>query len=115
MMEWMEEYPFVLSANLHGGDIVANYPLDDSCTGRREFSPSPDNTVFEYLALSYSQFHPVMRKQGKTPACKDMGSQLFPNGITNGAQWYPLAGGKCLRALANGDFIVFLHDNKINF
>lgn len=93
VMEWMEQYPFVLSANLHGGDIVANYPLDDSCTGRREFSPSPDNAVFQYLALSYSQFHPVMRKQGETPACKDMGSQLFPDGITNGAQWYPLAGG----------------------
>lgn len=93
VMDWLEEYPFVLSANVHGGDIVANYPYDDSCTGRKGVSKSPDDAVFRFLALSYSQWHPVMKQQGVTPACKDMGSQLFKNGITNGAQWYPLSGG----------------------
>ncbi|PIK45478.1 putative carboxypeptidase E-like [Apostichopus japonicus] len=93
VIEWLQEYPFVLSANLHGGDIVANYPYDDSCTGKKGFSVSPDNDVFRFLALSYSQWHPVMSQQGNKAACTDMGSQLFPDGITNGAEWYPLSGG----------------------
>lgn len=48
-------------------------------------STSPDDSVFKYLALTYSQHHPVMR-QGS--ACGDH----FSQGITNGADWYELTG-----------------------
>ena len=34
MMKWIKSNPFVLSANFHGGSLVANYPLDDSPTGK---------------------------------------------------------------------------------
>ncbi len=83
---------FVLSGNLHGGTVVASYPFDDSASHQRLglYSQSADDGLFRYLALVYSQNHPVM-KTGQ-PNCPDAMDETFKDGITNGAQWYDVPG-----------------------
>lgn len=85
---WIMKNPFVLSANLHNGDLVANYPYDDSESHLQMYSPSPDDAVFQQLAESYSHAHTKM-ETSKTACTTD----VFPDGITNGAAWYPVCGG----------------------
>ena len=55
VMNWTKSLPFVLSANLHGGSLVANYPFDNNPTDTSHvYSPSPDNDIFRQLAKAYS-------------------------------------------------------------
>lgn len=93
MMRWIQEKKFVLSANLHGGTVVASYPFDDSASHQQQglYSKSEDDGLFRYLALVYSQNHPTMRL-GK-PNCTDAMQETFKDGITNGADWYDVPGG----------------------
>ncbi|XP_021093800.1 carboxypeptidase D isoform X2 [Heterocephalus glaber] len=91
VMSWMKAYPFVLSANLHGGSLVVNYPFDDDEQGLALYSKSPDDAVFQQIALSYSKENPQMF-QGRP--CKNMyPNEYFHHGITNGANWYNVPGG----------------------
>ncbi|XP_012674015.2 carboxypeptidase M [Clupea harengus] len=90
IMDWMKQERFVLSANLHGGAVVASYPYDNSNRGgelQEGASVSPDNDVFIHLAKTYSYSHTQMHRGN---ACSDSN---FPHGITNGYQWYALPGG----------------------
>ncbi|KAM7542685.1 hypothetical protein Aperf_G00000007373 [Anoplocephala perfoliata] len=87
--DWLESIPFVLSANIHGGALVANYPFDGSIDGRRRKSSTADNAIFVNLAEAYSSYHPRM-KTGKVVCLNDPG---FPKGVTNGAEWYPVKSG----------------------
>lgn len=93
IMSWLQEYPFILSANLHGGDIVANYPYDSSHDGKAIYEASPDDEVFRQVSLAYATPHPVMSDPHREQ-CDIGGEDAFKHGITNGADWYPLKGGK---------------------
>ncbi|XP_033098281.1 carboxypeptidase E-like [Anneissia japonica] len=92
IMTWLRMYPFVLSANMHDGQMVVNYPYDKSRDpmGRYFYSMSPDDSVFRHLSLVYSKNHETMSTRPKT--CFGYG-EGFPDGITNGASWYSVEGG----------------------
>lgn len=51
VMKWIRSIPFVLSANFHGGDLVAVYPYDLSKHPLQStmFSPTPDDQVSRIL------------------------------------------------------------------
>ncbi|KAJ3607438.1 hypothetical protein NHX12_024489 [Muraenolepis orangiensis] len=63
VIKWMQNYNFVLSANLHGGAVVANYPFDKSrdprIRGRVTYAASPDDKIFKKLARTYSKGSPM--------------------------------------------------------
>lgn len=53
VIQWIRSLNFVLSANLHGGAVVANYPYDKSLDHRfrgphrTSNSPTPDDQLFQ--------------------------------------------------------------------
>lgn len=86
IMNWTRSIPFVLSANLHGGSLVANYPYDDSVKDfqighdiRTMPNLTPDNQIFQHLARVYSNAH---KKMHLAPKCPMFPDEEFPEGIT---------------------------------
>ncbi len=76
VMKFQSQRKFSLSANFHGGTIVANYPWDS------KYDLHPLDELVKELSLAYSELNPEMRS-----------SSEFPGGITNGAAWYIVRGG----------------------
>ncbi|XP_015121018.1 carboxypeptidase D isoform X4 [Diachasma alloeum] len=95
--EWVSKIQFVISGSLHGGALVASYPFDNTPNSLIKVfqsysstpSISPDDDVFRHLSLTYAQNHGSMYL-GKACSASRPG---FKDGITNGAEWYPLTGG----------------------
>ncbi len=88
LMKWIENNKFVLSANLHGGSVVASYPYDDSASHQmmNYHSSSPDDDLFKHLAKVYADKHKTMHNGNDCPG------EYFAGGITNGAEWYDVPG-----------------------
>jgi carboxypeptidase E len=109
---WTLSLPFVVSANLHEGDLVANYPFDASHDPRLQsaYSKSPDDATFRFLAETYAKNHAHMAKNDHAP-CDGSAESNFARqgGITNGAKWYSVSGGmQDFNYLATNDFEITL-------
>jgi len=82
VMDWSQREHFVLSANFHGGDLVANYPYDGNRNHQSgQYTATPDDALMQDLAKTYALAHRKMHL-----------SHRFPSGITNGAAWYVIYG-----------------------
>ena len=82
-MDWMKTRNLVLSANFHGGIEVVNYPLDN------KYDLHPDNEWYKYVSHNYAN-----QAMADSPDNPYYFKSLNSNGITNGAQWYIVAGGR---------------------
>ncbi|WP_372365086.1 DUF2817 domain-containing protein [Candidatus Uabimicrobium sp. HlEnr_7] len=76
LMHFNQKHNFVLSINFHGGAVVVNYPWDTKS------GDAPYVDLVKYLSLGYSSRNQPMYN-----------SSSFPQGITNGYNWYEVDGG----------------------
>ncbi len=82
IMNWSFASSFMLSANMHTGALVVNYPFDNNEHGASVYTPTPDDDLFVWISEEYSQHNSPM-----------WNSPVFYHGITNGAAWYAISGG----------------------
>uniref|UniRef100_A0A8C5U1V9 Peptidase M14 domain-containing protein n=1 Tax=Malurus cyaneus samueli TaxID=2593467 RepID=A0A8C5U1V9_9PASS len=83
----MDKNPFVLGANLQGGEKLVSYPFD---TARPKLQETPDHAVFRWLAISYASAHLTMTETFRGGChTQDMTDAM---GIVQGAKWHPRAG-----------------------
>ncbi|KAL3990137.1 Zinc carboxypeptidase family protein [Acanthocheilonema viteae] len=91
VMQWTKSIPFVLSANLHDGSMVVNFPYDDGRVEGIE-AKTGDHELFVVLSYLYARAHKYMWKKG--PRCINQHDDDDLNeGITNGNKWYRVSGG----------------------
>jgi len=79
-MEFAAEHDFNISANLHGGAEVANYPWDTY------FKRHADDGWWKYVCRNYAN---SAQADGPAGFFNDLN-----NGITNGYDWYIISGGR---------------------
>ncbi|XP_053464395.1 adipocyte enhancer-binding protein 1 [Nycticebus coucang] len=110
IIAWMEKHPFVLGANLNGGERLVSYPYDMARTPNQEqllaaamaaargededelseVQETPDHAIFRWLAISFASTHLTMTEpyRGGCQAQDYTGGM----GIVNGAKWNPRSG-----------------------
>ncbi|XP_058715248.1 adipocyte enhancer-binding protein 1 isoform X2 [Poecile atricapillus] len=106
VIAWMDKNPFVLGANLQGGEKLVSFPFDtarpspptpaaaprplDYEDERPELQETPDHAVFRWLAISYASAHLTMTETFRGGChAQDVTDAM---GIVQGAKWHPRAG-----------------------
>ncbi|KAG8430466.1 hypothetical protein GDO86_020547 [Hymenochirus boettgeri] len=92
LITWMEKIPFVLGGNLQSGELVVSYPYDmvRSPWKTQEYTATPDDHVFRWLAYSYASTHRHMTDSSRRPChSEDFNKE---EGTVNGASWHTVAG-----------------------
>ncbi|XP_065120059.2 probable carboxypeptidase X1 isoform X1 [Paramisgurnus dabryanus] len=91
VINWMQTFPFVLSANLHGGELVVTYPFDMTKDwAPKEHTPTADESFFRWLATVYASTNHVMSNPDRRPCHNE--DFLRYNNIINGANWHTVPG-----------------------
>ncbi|XP_030058419.1 inactive carboxypeptidase-like protein X2 [Microcaecilia unicolor] len=92
VIAWMEKNPFVLGGNLQGGELVVAYPYDmvRSVWKTQEYTGTPDDHVFQWLAFSYASTHRLMTDASRRACHTD--DFHMEDGTVNGASWHTVAG-----------------------
>lgn len=79
MMAFMKQIRPNLSANIHSGAEVVNYPWD------HKYARHPDDAWYVLISREYAD---------EARAVNSGYLNLYPSGITNGADWYIIYGGR---------------------
>ncbi|XP_005994602.1 inactive carboxypeptidase-like protein X2 isoform X2 [Latimeria chalumnae] len=92
VIAWMEKIPFVLGGNLQGGELVVTYPYDmtRSVWKTQEYTGTPDDHVFHWLAFSYASTHRLMTDANRRVCHTEAFAK--EDGTINGASWHTVAG-----------------------
>jgi hypothetical protein len=90
-MQFAEDVHFDMSSNMHGGVEVANYPWD----------------TWPFLHADDDWWVHVCRQYADTAQANSPSGyfNFLDNGITNGYDWYPVAGGR-------QDFMTYFHRGR---
>lgn len=101
MMSFAESRNINLSANLHGGAELINYPWDTWCDRH------PDDAWFFDLSMEWAT---AAQEDGPAGYMDDCRQPLCSQGacvpgVTNGADWYSVAGGR-------QDFMTYFHGGR---
>ena len=83
MIDFAEEHHFVMSANFHGGAAVMNYPWDTWYTSENLHA---DTDWYEQICTDYVTTARTIYS--------DYMKSVTPDGVTHGATWYKVAGGR---------------------
>ncbi|MGB6268985.1 MAG: M14 family zinc carboxypeptidase, partial [Olleya sp.] len=81
---------FLVSANLHGGIELVNYPNDNAYSSQYQHS---DADWFEYTGVEYATNAQNNSPAGYMIADEDAATTPSP-GVTHGADWYRVYGGR---------------------
>ncbi len=96
MMDFMQQHHFVMSANLHAGAEVVNYPWDSWNSSERTHT---DNDWFYFVSREYADTVHAHAASGYMT--------YLDNGVTNGGDWYEISGGR-------QDYVTgFLHGREV--